>query len=60
MLDDGRPARATDRAALAQYGIHVVDVRIKRLNLPGAEQAERLRAHACRARTDRPAVSRRR
>jgi membrane protease subunit HflC len=24
----------TDRAALAQYGIHVVDVRIKRLNLP--------------------------
>jgi membrane protease subunit HflC len=25
---------ATDRAALAQYGIQVVDVRIKRLNLP--------------------------
>jgi membrane protease subunit HflC len=25
---------ATDRAALAQYGIRVVDVRIKRLNLP--------------------------
>jgi len=25
---------ATDRAALAQYGISVVDVRIKRLNLP--------------------------
>jgi membrane protease subunit HflC len=27
-------AAATDRAALAQYGIQVVDVRIKRLNLP--------------------------
>lgn len=27
-------AGLTDRAALAQYGIHVVDVRIKRLNLP--------------------------
>jgi modulator of FtsH protease HflC len=27
-------ADATDRAALAQYGIRVVDVRIKRLNLP--------------------------
>jgi membrane protease subunit HflC len=26
--------QATDRAALAQYGIRVVDVRIKRLNLP--------------------------
>jgi membrane protease subunit HflC len=26
--------KATDRAALAQYGIRVVDVRIKRLNLP--------------------------
>jgi membrane protease subunit HflC len=26
--------RATDREALAQYGIRVVDVRIKRLNLP--------------------------
>lgn len=26
--------QATDRAALAQYGIHVIDVRIKRLNLP--------------------------
>lgn len=25
---------ATDRAALGQYGIHVVDVRIKRLNFP--------------------------
>ena len=25
---------ATDRAALSQYGIRVVDVRIKRLNLP--------------------------
>ena len=27
-------ANATDRAALAQYGIRVIDVRIKRLNLP--------------------------
>lgn len=27
-------SQATDRAALAQYGIQVVDVRIKRLNLP--------------------------
>ena len=32
MLD--RLDRLTDRAALAQYGISVVDVRIKRLNLP--------------------------
>ncbi|MEO7142039.1 MAG: protease modulator HflC [Bryobacteraceae bacterium] len=32
MLDD--LARLTDRAALSQYGIQVVDVRIKRLNLP--------------------------
>jgi membrane protease subunit HflC len=32
MLDD--LTSLTDRAALAQYGINVVDVRIKRLNLP--------------------------
>src|SRR3984893_9744578 len=32
MLDD--LTALTDRAALAQYGINVVDVRIKRLNLP--------------------------
>jgi len=32
MLD--RLSSETDRAALAQYGIQVVDVRIKRLNLP--------------------------
>ena len=32
MMDD--LLQATDRAALAQYGIRVVDVRIKRLNLP--------------------------
>lgn len=32
MLDD--LARMTDRAALTKYGIQVVDVRIKRLNLP--------------------------
>ncbi|MGH9666120.1 MAG: protease modulator HflC, partial [Bryobacteraceae bacterium] len=32
MLDD--LARMTDRAALAKYGIQVLDVRIKRLNLP--------------------------
>lgn len=32
MLDD--LARMTDRAALSKYGIQVVDVRIKRLNLP--------------------------
>lgn len=32
MLD--RLSEATDRAALARYGIAVVDVRIKRLNLP--------------------------
>ena len=33
MLD--RLTEMTDRAALEQYGIRVVDVRIKRLNLPG-------------------------
>ena len=38
----------TDRAALEQYGIEVLDVRIKRLNLARAEQAERLRAYARR------------
>ena len=32
MLDE--LTAATDRAALAQYGIQVVDIRIKRLNLP--------------------------
>ena len=32
MMDD--LLQVTDRAALAQYGIRVVDVRIKRLNLP--------------------------
>jgi membrane protease subunit HflC len=32
MLD--RVTNLTDRAALSRYGIHVVDVRIKRLNLP--------------------------
>jgi membrane protease subunit HflC len=32
MLDD--LTAATDRTALASYGIHVADVRIKRLNLP--------------------------
>jgi membrane protease subunit HflC len=32
MLDD--LTAATDRAAIAQYGIRVLDVRVKRLNLP--------------------------